>query len=203
MKPLRSFAVALSLFGLMLLLSACGNGITFSAVKFNVQTEPNAFVVDIDVDKDGFLIYKNTAHLFTFSSEAGALGAHVTGYDIEFYDSSGNPIFIGDSTLKSSGSLDAYIPAGLTCSPEVMDPRTGCTWNSAGSTPAPGPKAPVVNGALGASAYIIPADVAFDLYSRVGKGGAVGAHALIYFYGVDDIGRTFRTSGYQFALIII
>jgi hypothetical protein len=181
MKPLRYFAIALSVIGLMLLLSACGNGITFSAVKFNVQTEPNAFVVDINVTDTG-IEYVNTAHIFTFSSEAGALGAHVTGYDIEFFDSSGNPV---------------YIPAGLTCAPEVIDPRTGCTWNSTGSTPAPGPKT------LGASAFIIPADIALELFERLGKGGAVGANALIYFYGVDDVGRTFRTNGYQFALIIV
>lgn len=197
MKPLKLFAVALSLIGLMLVLSACGNGITFSAVKFNVQTEPNAFAVDIDVDDKGVLTYKNTAHVFTFSSEAGALGAHVTGYDIEFFDSSGNPVYIGDHILKSSGSLDDYIPAGLTCATEVMDPRTGCTWNSTGASPAPGPKT------LGVSAYVVPVDIALKLYERLGKGGAVGAHALIYFYGVDDIGRTFRTAGYQFALIII
>ena len=105
--------------------------------------------------------------------------------------------------LKSSGSLDAYVPAGLTCAPEVMDPRTGCTWNSTGSTPGPGPKAPVVNGELGASAFIIPIDIALELWDLVGSGGGVGANAVIYFYGVDDIGRTFRTDGYQFALIII
>jgi hypothetical protein len=203
MKPLRYFSIALSVIGLMLLLSACGNGITFSAVKFNVQTNPNAFAVDIDVDNEGRLIYVNTAHTFTFSSEAGAIGAHITGYDIEFYDSSNNPLFIGDSMLKSSGSFDVYVPAGLTCAADVMDPRNGCTWNSSGATPAPGPKAPIVNGVLGAPAFIIPIDIALELYDLIGRGGAVGANAQIYFYGVDDIGRTFRTDGYQFALIII
>jgi hypothetical protein len=203
MKPLRFLYIALSVVGLMLLLSACGNGISFSSPKFNVQTNPNAFVVDIDVDDKGLLTYKNTEHIFTFSSEAGAIGAHVTGYDIEFLDSSNNPLFIGDPMLKSSGSLDVYIPAGLTCNVDVFDPRNGCTWNSAGATPAPGPKAPVVNGVLGAPAFIIPVDIALQLYGLLGKGGAVGAHGLIYFYGVDDVGRTFRTPGYQFALIIV
>ena len=201
MKPLRFFSIALSVVGLMLLLSACGNGISFSSAKFNVQTNPNAFAVDIDVDDQGRLTYTNTEHIFTFSSEAGAIGAHVTGYDIEFFDSSNNPLFIGDSILKSSGSFDVYIPAGITC--DAIDPRNGCTWNSAGATPAPGPKAPVVNGVLGAPAFIIPVDIALQLYDLLGQGGAVGAHALIYFYGIDDVGRTFRTPGSQFALIII
>jgi hypothetical protein len=196
MKPFKLSLIAL-LMGLATLLTACGDGLSLSTVNFTVQTEPNPLVVDINVTDTG-LEYVNTSHVFSFASRSGALGARIEGYDIEFYDSSGNPVFFGDSGVRSSGSLSVYMPGGLTCDELKANLAfDNCTINSAGASFAPGPVR------SGPTSYLVAPDIAIQLFQLFGNGGAVGAYALVYFYGTDDIGRPFRTSGYQYSLIII
>jgi hypothetical protein len=196
MKPFKLSLIAL-LMGLTTLLTACGDGLSLSTVNFTVQTQPNPLVVDINVTDTG-LEYVNTSHIFSFASRSGALGARIEGYDIEFYDSSGNPLFFGDSVVRSSGSLSVYVPGGLTCDELRANPDfDNCTVNSVGATFVPGPVR------SGPTSFLVPVDISLQLYELLGDGGGVGAYALIYFYGTDDIGRPFRTSGYQYSLIIV
>jgi hypothetical protein len=179
-----------------MLLTACGDGLSFTGPNFTVQTNPSPMVVDINTNP---LTYVNTAHTFSFSSRRGATGARIEGYDIEFYDSSNNPVFVGDSVARSSGSLSVYVPGGITCDELIADPNfDNCTVNSAGATFTPGParQGPPSN-------FLVPPDIAFSLYNLLGDGGAVGAYALVYFYGTDDLGRPFRSEPFQFSLIII
>jgi hypothetical protein len=197
MKRFKLSLISL-LMGVATLLTACGDGVSFTGPNFTVQTNPSPMVVDINVTDKG-IEYVNTAHTFSFASRQGATGARIEGYDIEFYDSSNNPVFVGDSVARSSGSLSVYIPAGLTCDELKANPTfDNCTVNSAGANFTPGPvrQGPPSN-------FLVPADIALSLYNLLGKGGAVGAYALVYFYGTDDLGRPFRSTPYQFSLIII
>ena len=51
--------------------------------------------------------------------------------------------------------------------------------------------------------YLVPPDIAREIYRLVGIGGAVGAYADIYFYGSDDLQRPFRTEEpYKMAISI-
>jgi hypothetical protein len=195
MKRFKLSLIAL-LMGLAMLLTACGDGLSFTGPNFTVQTNPSPMVIDINTNP---LTYVNTAHTFSFSSRRGAAGVRIEGYDIEFYDSSNNPVFVGDSVARSSGSLSVYVPAGITCDELKADPTfDNCSINSTGAAFTPGPvrQGPPSN-------FLVPADIAFSLYNILGDGGAVGAYALVYFYGTDDLGRPFRSTPYQFSLIII
>jgi hypothetical protein len=195
MKRIK-LSLMVSFMASVMLLTACGDGLSFTGPNFTVQTNPSPMVVDINTNP---LTYVNTAHTFSFSSRRGATGVRIEGYDIEFYDSSNNAVYVGDSTARSSGSLSVYVPGGLSCDELVADPTfDNCTVNSAGATFTPGParQGPPSN-------FLVPPDIAFALYNLLGDGGAVGAYALVYFYGTDDLGRPFRSEPFQFSLIII
>ena len=176
------------------LLTGCGS-VAFNGQNFDVGITPNPMTIDIDLDDDGGITYTNTSQVFTFASKAGALGVTIEGYDIEFYEASDNLSFPGDSVTRSSGSLNVYVPAGLTC--VAPDPLLGCTINSEGAVAARGPVA------QSPSSFLVPIDAALSLWRLVGVGGSVGAYAKVYFYGTDDLQRPFRTGPYQFSLIII
>jgi hypothetical protein len=202
MKRFRFSLIAL-LVTLATLLTACGDGFSFTGPSFTVQTEPNPLTVGFEYDPvENVLTITHYAHTFSFQSRSGAMGATIEGYDIEFYDSGNNPIFVGDSVAKSSGSMSVYIPAGMTCDELKANPNyDNCTVNSPGAQYTVGPKR---NGP--AESQLVADDIIvalFELTGRVGigSGGAVGANALMYFYGTDDIGRPFRVGPYQFGLI--
>jgi hypothetical protein len=180
------------------LLTACGDGFSFTGPDFTVQTEPNPLTLGFQYDSEtNILTIRHYSHTFSFQSRSGAMGATVEGYDIEFYDSSGNPIFFGDSVARSSGSMNVYVPGGLTCDElKALPTFDNCTVNSAGATFATGPKR-----AGPAESQLVADDIIVSLYRVTGDGGAVGANALMYFYGTDDIGRPFRVGPYQFGLI--
>jgi hypothetical protein len=197
MKRFKLSLIAL-LMGLAMLLTACGDGFSFTGPDFTVQTEPNPLTIGVQRNPTtGVIEIKHYSHQFSFASRAGATGVTIQGYDIEFYDSSSNPIFVGDHIAKSSGSLSVYVPAGLTCDELIAkDTFDNCTVNSAGAKFVPGPvrKGP-------AESQVVADDIALSLFRLTGVGGAVGANARIYFYGTDDIGRPFRVGPYQFGLI--
>jgi hypothetical protein len=180
------------------LLTACGDGFSFTGPDFTVQTEPNPLTLGVGRDPTtGIIKIVHYAHTFSFQSRSGAMGATIEGYDIEFYDSSNNPIFVGDSVAKSSGSMNVYVPGGLTCDELKARPTfDNCTANSAGAIFTTGPKR---NGP--ATSQLVADDIILSLFNLTGTGGAVGANALMYFYGTDDIGRPFRAGPYQFGLI--
>jgi hypothetical protein len=185
------------------LLTACGDGFSFTGPSFTVQTEPNPLTLGFQYDTEkNVLTIKHYGHTFNFQSRSGAMGATIEGYDIEFYDSSNNPIFVGDSVAKSSGSLSVYVPAGMTCDDLKANPDyNDCTANSTGAQFTVGPKR-----SGPAESQLVADDIIVALFeltgeAGLGSGGAVGANALMYFYGTDDIGRPFRVGPYQFGLI--
>jgi hypothetical protein len=192
------FSLIMLFIGLAVLLSACGDGFSFTGPDFTVQTEPNPLTLGVAQDpKTGIITIKHYPHQFSFQSRSGAMGATIEGYDIEFYDASNNPIFVGDSVARSSGSLSVYVPAGLTCDAlKANVAYDDCTSNSVGASYTSGPsrKGP-------AESQLVADDIILSLFKLTGTGGAVGANALMYFYGTDDIGRPFRVGPYQFGLI--
>jgi hypothetical protein len=197
MKRFKLSLIAL-LMGLATLLTACGNGFSFTGPSFTVQTEPNPLTLGVAQDpKTGIITIKHYSHQFSFQSRSGAMGATIEGYDIEFYDSSNNPIFVGDSVAKSSGSMSVYVPAGMTCDELKADIKyDDCTANSVGAQFTTGPKR-----AGPSESQLVADDIILSLFQLTGTGGAVGANALMYFYGTDDVGRPFRVGPYQFGLI--
>lgn len=183
---------------LLALLVACSDNFRATSYNFDVGIDPNPFGFDVDVTEQG-IEYIIPAHNFSFASRAGAMGVTVEGYDIEFYEASNSPAFPGDFVQRSSGSLNVYVPPGLTCD-ELREPDAEpafdyCTVNSPGATFARGPER------TSPPSYVLPLDIAIQLYDLVGVGGAVGAYAHVYFYGTDDLQRPFRTeTPYRFAI---
>ena len=137
------------------------------------------------------------SHVLNFASRAGAIGATVEGYTIEFYDSSGNPLFPGDSVVNSQGALNIYVPAGITCTqplPVVGGENLGCRFDSEGARYARGPLVTSPNG------YFMPITIAYEDYKILFSGGAVGAYGDFYLYGTDDLNSVFRSGPYRMAI---
>ena len=184
------------------LLTACSGGFSAAPYAFDVGVDPNplGFSASLPTD-DNVITYTIPAHIFSFASKAGAVGATIEGYDIEYYEASDNPAFPGDYIQRSSGSLNVYVPPGIVCdelrSPDSEPAFDYCTVNSDGAAFARGPAR------TSPPSYVIPLDIAREIYRLVGIGGAVGAYAHIYFYGTDDLQRSFRTTvPYQMAIQI-
>ena len=185
------------------LLTACSGGFSAAPYAFDVGVDPNplGFSVDLIDAETGRLEFIIPSHTMTFASKAGAVGATIEGYDIEYYEASDNPAFPGDYIQRSSGSLNVYVPPGIVCDElRVIDPEPAfeyCTIHSEGAAFARGPAR------TSPPSYMMPVDIAREIYRLVGIGGAVGAYAHIYFYGTDDLQRSFRTTvPYQMAIQI-
>jgi hypothetical protein len=187
---------------LLTLLSSCSRGFSAAPYAFDVGVNPNPLGFSASPNFDtGVVTFGIPAHTFIFASKAGAVGATIEGYDIEYYEASNNPAFPGDFVQRSSGSLNVYVPPGIVCD-ELREPDAEpafdfCTVNSEGAVFARGPER------TSPPSYVIPLDIASQLYDLVGIGGAVGAYAHIYFYGTDDLQRPFRSQEpYQMAIQI-
>jgi hypothetical protein len=180
-------------------LAACSQTLRPASPSFDVGITPNPLGFSVNATTQG-LEYIIPSHVFSFSSRPGALGVTIEGYDIEFYEASGNPAFPGDFVQRSRGSLSVYVPPGLVCEglrePDEEPAFNYCTVTSPGATFARGPER------TSAPSSVLPRDVASRLYELVGVGGAVGAYAHLYFYGTDDLQRPFRTDAYRFAIQI-
>jgi len=186
---------------LLISLVACSGGFSAAPVNFDVGIDPNPFGFDVDVDPEtGQVEYIVPSHTFSFANKAGAVGVTIEGYDVEYYEASDNPAFPGDFIQQSSGSLNVYVPAGIVCDGlREDDAFDGCSVNSPGALFARGPVR------FSPPSFVMPIDVAIQLYNLVDVGGAVGAYAHVYFYGTDDLQRPFRTpdeTPYQFAVQI-
>lgn len=190
---------------LLALLVACSDTFRAAPYAFDVQLDPHPLGFSADRDLEtGVVTYTLTPHVLRFASKAGAVGATIEGFDVYFYEASGNPAFPGDSILRSSGSLSTYVPPGIYCDQLIEDEAfDGCTVNSPGATFRRGPVRPPLDQTVNLpQTTIISEDIARELFRLVGIGGAVGAYADIYFYGTDDLQRPFRSKPYQVAVVI-
>lgn len=186
-------------------LVACSSGFRAASYSFDMQIDPDPLGFNADQDLEtGEVTYTLVPHVLRFASKAGAVGATVEGYDVYFYEASGNPAFPGDSVQRSSGSLSVYVPPGIYCDQLLEDVEfDGCTINSSDATFRRGPVRPPLAQTVNLpQTTIISEDIARELYRLVGIGGAVGAYAEIYFYGTDDLQRPFRSEPYQMAIVI-
>ncbi len=183
---------------LLLLLSSCGFNLGVNKPQIDLRVTPNPIGFDYDIDQEtGIVTFTIPSHTLTFTSRAGAIGATVEGYAIEFYDSSGNPLFPGDSVVNSQGSLNVYVPAGMTCTeplPVVGSELLGCRFDSEGVRYARGPEV------TSSSGFFLPISIAAETYRILFSGGAVGAKADIYLYGTDDLNSAFRSGPYRVAI---
>lgn len=181
------FGVALTLS----FLTACSGGFSAAPYSFSAEVSPNPLIVQADVNiEEGSVTFTFAPQTLTFASRAGAVGATIEGYDIEYYEASDNPAFPGDYIQRSSGSLGIYVPPGIVCDElRTPDPEPAfeyCTVNSEGAAFARGPAR------TSPQNYLVPPDIARELFRLIGVGGAVGAYANVYFYGTDDLQRPFR-----------
>ena len=180
---------------LLLLLSSCTDALNSENIDLGIDPNPLGF--DSEVDDEGAVEITIPGHTLSFTSKAGAIGATVEGYSIEFYDSSGNPLFIGDHVVNSQGSLNVYVPPGLTCTdplPVVGSEVLGCRFDSEGVRYARGPNVTTPG------SFFLPITIAFEDYQNLFNGGAVGAYADFFLYGTNDLGSTFRTGPYRIAI---
>lgn len=196
MKNVRK-CVLLTPLLLIPLLSACGGGFSAAPYAFDVGLDPNPLGFDVNVDPaTGIIEYVIPSHSLTFASNAGAVGATIEGYEVEYFEASRNPAFPGDSVQRSSGSLNVYAPPGIICPPPAEGEADVCTVNSGNVVFARGEEA------ASQSTAMIPIDIAIQLYDLVVVGGAVGAYAEVTFYGTDDLQRRFESGTHQFAIQI-
>ncbi|ADI15743.1 hypothetical protein Trad_2637 [Truepera radiovictrix DSM 17093] len=189
---------------LLMGLVACSHTLRMAPYAFDVQLDPQPITLNVALGPEGRATYAPSAHVLRFASKAGAVGATIEGYEIFFYEASGNPAFPGDAVLRSRGSLNLYVPPGLSCD-QLLEDETfdGCTVNSPGAAFRRGPVRPPLGQAENLpTTTLVPEDVARELYRLVGVGGAVGAYANLYFYGTDDLQRPFRSGPYQVAIIV-
>ena len=188
---------ALTAAALLLLLSSCGINLGYNKPQIDLGISPLPLGFDYDLDDEGKVTLTIPSHILNFASRAGAIGATVEGYTIEFYDSSGNPLFPGDSVVNSQGALNIYVPAGITCTqplPVVGGENLGCRFDSEGARYARGPLVTSPNG------YFMPITIAYEDYKILFSGGAVGAYGDFYLYGTDDLNSVFRSGPYRMAI---
>ena len=179
------------------LLGACSGGFSAAPVSFDVGLDPNPLGYEVDTDEEtGSRFFTIPGHIISFASKAGTVGATVEGFKAEYFEASDNEAFPGDSVARSEGSMNVYVPAGITCDELRADPAfDGCTASSEGAVFARGPVR------LSPSTTLLPLEIAAALDDLLGIGGAVGAYANVTFYGTDDLQRSFETEPYQFAVI--
>lgn len=181
---------------LLLLLSSCTDALNGESIVFGINPNPIGF--EFDIDDNGVITFTIPSHTVFLHSRSGAIGATVEGYSVEYYDSGGQPLFIGDHVVNSQGSLSIYVPPGLTCTEPLptIDGRTlGCRFDSPGVRYAPGPEVSASNNSL------LPLTIASADLDNLNTGGAVGAYADLYLYGTNDLGNTFRTGPYRINII--
>ncbi|CAN5751887.1 hypothetical protein BH24DEI2_BH24DEI2_01060 [soil metagenome] len=185
---------------LLLLLSSCGFNLGYNKpnIDLGIDPLPLGFIVDPYIPEPGERITITIpSHTLTFASRAGSIGATVEGYTIEYYDSSGNPLFPGDSVVNSQGALNVYVPAGMTCAdplPVVGNEILGCRFDSEGVRYVRGPLVTSPNGSF------MPITIAYEDYKILFSGGAVGAYADFYLYGTDDLNSPFRLGPYRMSI---
>ena len=179
------------------LLGACSGGFSAARVSFDVGLDPNPLGYEVDRNEEtGGRDFTIPGHIISFASKAGTVGATVEGFRAEYFEASDNETFPGDSIARSEGSMNVYVPAGMTCDELRADPNfDGCNANSEGVTFARGPVR------LAPSTTLLPLEIAAALDDLLRVGGAVGAYAKVTFYGTDDLQRPFETEAYQFAVI--
>lgn len=172
-------------------LSACGGGFSASSYSFDVELDPNPITYSAQED-----VYTIPFQILTFNSKAGAVGATIEGYIVEYLDASGNNAFPGDSEQRSRGSLNVRVPPGIQCPEFNVDPPVieNCTVNTPGAIFARGEPAPSAN------TQLLPLAIAVRLNELFQTGGLVGATANVTFYGTDDLQRPFTSKPYQFAI---
>lgn len=174
----------------LILLSACSGGFSAAPYAFDVALNPSP--LGWSVDDQGKITVP--AHILTFNSKAGAVGATIEGYEIEYLDSSGNPAFPGDSQQFSRGTLNVRVPPGIRCPALAEGAVDECTVNTPGVVFTRGEPA------SSAPTFMLPIDIILQLQKMLTIGGAVGATANVTFYGTDDLQRRFVSKPYQFAI---
>ncbi len=189
MKSVQKRFIYGALFAVLVLLSACSRGFSASTYSFDVALDPSP--LGWNVTPAGIEFF---SQILTFNSRAGAVGATIEGYHIEYLDSSGNNAFPGDSVQFSEGSLNVRVPPGIRCPAFAEGEVDECTVNTPGVVFTRGE--PVSS----APTTMLPLDVILQLEDLIGIGGAVGATANVTFYGTDDLQRPFKSKPYQFAI---
>lgn len=124
--------------------------------------------VDIGVNLAPPMLTYTVPNTVTFTSRPGSVGATITGYRIDFYDASGNPLIADGSSI--SGVLNVLVPAGLQCA----TPDVSCSINDPGARFAARTAEPI-------SVFLAPPQ------QPTGS-----AQAEIRFFGTDDNRREFN-----------
>ncbi len=121
-----------------------------------------------EVDSGGIITITNRNMLL--STRAGMPVTYVTGYRVDYYDSS--DALVGESSVDQQ-TLNVTVPAGFTC--DEPAPIVGCTAISAGARPAPGTPTEVE----GVSSQLLNGDIA---QAHVLAGMPSGWYAVITLY---------------------
>lgn len=184
-------------FMIIILLSSCSNPLTFILPReYYISAEPAYLEYTAEL-KDGGVVFTSKDVVLSARAAAGSIGAVLTGYNMTFYFSDGNPVYPGDSSV-GSGVAAARVPPGLVC-PTSTDstpsnargandrqtaPTSECTINTKGVTRAVGPLVPFTTlpGIAGQLEYVLFCDKRPDN----------GAFARVTVYGRDDVGENFQ-----------
>lgn len=182
---------------IIVLLSSCRNPLTFILPReYYISAEPAYLEYTAEL-KDGGVAFTSKDVVLSARAAAGSIGAVLTGYNMTFYFSDGNPVYPGDSSV-GSGVAAARVPPGLVCPIQTGStlsnvkgennrqtaPTPECTINTKGVTQAVGPLVPftTIPGIAGQLEYVLFCDKRPDN----------GAFARVTVYGRDDVNEKFQ-----------
>lgn len=99
--------------GVLLLLAGCSN---LTGPYVGVHIEGGQIGFEVDDEGRITIVISNV----TFSNQAGAPEAFITGYRVDFVDRAGNAFPGQDSPLLNDAGIHVHVPAGIVCADETV-----------------------------------------------------------------------------------
>jgi len=163
----------------VLVLAACSGIPGLGGVDVEVGFTPTS--LGFEVDDEGKI--EVASHSVVFSSAPGSSAAVATGFDVTYYDQSGDPFLgtVAESTFTNRDAFAHSIPAGLVCVESVP-----CRVSSPDSSFARVPSEPLAN------VVTLPAAIVQELLSSGGAAGYADFTVFVTSDGGGDVGIPVR-----------
>lgn len=187
---LRRYLLTTAAASALLLLAGCGQFGSFGDINITPDFTPSTLGFEAEVDDEGRVELLITSHVLFFNARPGSIGGRVDGYRVEYFDSSGAPINVGDSQLFSSGSLGIVVPSGIACAASDADPTAACSINDLGARFATRESAPKSN------FITLPAEIAIEVFVD----SLVGGRADFYFDFTTDLNKEIELGPFQVSI---
>ncbi len=187
---LRHHVLTAAAVGALLLLAGCAQFGSFGDIDITPDFQPSTLGFEANVNDEGQVELVITSHVLFFKVRPGSIGGRVDGYRVEYFDSAGAPLNIGDSQLYSSGSLGITVPSGISCAASEADSAAACSINDPGARFAPRESASKSN------FITLPAEIAIEVFVD----SLVGGRADFYFDFTTDLNREIELGPFQVSI---